>query len=410
MIPAPLAITGVGVRTAAGGLDGLWDSISAGRHHLAALDDGADGRPPRLVARLDEPLEGLFPRRIDAGASRHARLGAAAMAELLGPDGGDAAGAGLVFASASQGQDLAERVWKRFGEYDIRSIDQDSLRSLTNSGATQIIAVRYDLGGFVQSIDGASAAGLLALQAAAAALRSGLSRRVFVVAGEANVFPASLAFYEKKVLLGSVTHTFFGRWRDPEPRSLDTAIHPFGPPSESDRGAIGEAGAALCLETLEGARSRGAEVFALLDDVHAWFHADGYHGADRELVGLARVLEPFSGSLPGSIHLPVSGAWVLDTGVIEATSRVFPGAHAFSIEPQIGHCGAASSLLNIALAVRALQERIRLPTRGLDFGTRDPRCLLVPTGGFVPDPDLEEIVVPSCGWGGWNAAARIRRA
>lgn len=409
MRDGPLAITGVGVRTAAGSLDGLWDSIRAGRHHLSALDDGTDGRPPRLVARIEDALEGLFPRRIDTGASRHARLGAAALVELLG-SGHPTEGAGLVFASASQGQDLAERVWKRFGDDDIRSIDQDSLRSLTNSGATQILAVRFGLGGFVQSVDGASAAGLLALQAAAQALRTGRSRQVYVVAGEANVFPASLAFYEKKVLLGGVTHTFFGRWRDPQPRPLDAAIHPFGDAAESDRGAIGEAGAALRLETLEDARARGAEVLALLDDVHTWFHADGYHGADRDLVGLGRVLEPFSPEHPGSLHLPVSGAWVLDSGVVEAASRVFPGTHAFSVEPQIGHCGAASSLLNIALAVRALRERVRLPTRGLDFGPRDPRCLLAPAAVEIADPGLETIVVPSCGWGGWNAAVRIRRA
>lgn len=410
MSVAPLAITGVGVRSAAGGLEALWESVREGRHHLSALDDGSDGRPPRLVARVEDPLEGLFPRRIDAGASRHARLGASALVELLAECGGDAAGAGLVFASASQGQDLAERVWKRFGEYDIRSIEQDSLRSLTNSGATQILAVRFGLEGFVQSIDGASAAGLLALQAAAFAIRSGLSERMYVVAGEANVFPASLAFYEKKVLLGGVTHTFFGRWRDPEPRPLSEAIHPFGAAADSDRGAIGEAGVALCVETLEGARARGAEVFALLDDVQACFHADGYHGADRDLVGLGKVLAPFAASPPGSVHLPVSGAWVLDTGVIEAASRVFPGVHAFSVEPLVGHCGAASSLLNIALAVRALKERVHLPTRGLGFCPRDVRCRLVPSANLVEDPSLETVVVPSCGWGGWNAAARIRRA
>lgn len=406
----PLAITGVGMRTAAGDSDGLWDSVLALRHHLEALDDGSDGRPPRLVAKIEDSLEGFFPRRIDAGASRHARLGAAALSDLLARDPAEMPESGLVFASASQGQDLAERVWKRFGEYDIRGIEQDSLRSLTNSGATQLLAVRFGLSGFVQSVDGASAAGLLALRTAAHALRSGWSKRIFVVAGEANVFPASLAFYEKKVLLGGVTHTFFGRWRDPEPRALDAAIQPFGPPSRSDRGAIGEAGVALALETLEGAQARGARVLGLLDDVHAWFHADGYHGADRALLGLSRVLQPFSGSPPGSLHLPVSGAWVLDTGVIEACSRVFPGRHAFTVEPLVGHCGAASSLLNIALALRALDSRTNLPTRGLESGSLDGACRLEPRGEASPAPDLTEIVVPSCGWGGWNAAARIRRA
>lgn len=405
-----LVISSVGVACGAGNLDDLWESCIHNRHHLESLEDGTDERPPRLVSRVAGDLGGLFPRRTEAGASRHSRLAARAWIDCLADDQGAEAPAGLVFCSASQGQDLAERVWPSLRSTDAREMDQEGLRTLTNSGAAQLLAARFSSTGFVQSVDGASAAGLLSLQAAAMALHAGIARRVMVVAGEANLYDASLAFYEKKILLGGATHTFFGRRKDPRPRPLDASIVPFGSIEESDRGAIGEAGVALCLETLASAHDRGARILAHLADVRTHFYTEGYHGTDRAFAGLAKVLVPFQSQGMDSVHLPVSGSWVLDHGPILACSKLFAGCHAHSPEPLVGHAGAASSLLNLALAVRALQQRTTLPTRGLNPAKMDPDCALAPSSAPIQVPGIRRVGVVSCGWGGWNAAAVLERA
>ncbi|MBK8800979.1 MAG: hypothetical protein IPN71_02780 [Fibrobacteres bacterium] len=405
-----LVITAAGVVCGAGNLDGLWESCLQSRHHLESLEDGTEDRPPRLVSRVRENLEGLFPRRVEPGASRHSRLAARALIDCLADDQGAESPAGLVFCSAAQGQDLAERVWPTLRTTDVRDMDQEGLRTLTNSGAAQLLAARFSCAGFVQSVDGASAAGMLSLQAAALALHAGLARRVMVVSGEANLYDASLAFYEKKILLGGATHTFFGRRKDPRPRELDQAIVPFGSLEHSDRGALGEAGVALCLETLASAHDRGARILAHLSDVRTHFHTEGYHGTDRAFAGLAKVLEPFQGQSLDSLHLPICGSWVLDHGPILAASRLFPGCHAHSPEPLVGHAGAASSLLNLALAVRALQHRVLLPTRGLNANGMDPDCTLTPSTLPLDAPEIRRVGVVSCGWGGWNAAAVLERA
>jgi 3-oxoacyl-(acyl-carrier-protein) synthase len=364
-----------------------------------------------VVGRIDSEFTDVFPKKVNSFVSRHTKLGAVAISECIARSGLAEAAVrqtGLLFGSTSHGQDRVKEMVETLGSVPFPEIDYNIVNSISNAGSSSLLAAHFNLQGYVHSIEAASCSAMLSLLTGRMAVRSGLCTRVLCAVGEANLFPATFLFYSRRVRLDGATYTFFGKQRDPEERAPDAFVVPFCSPPISDRGAIAEGGCCILLESLESAQSRGAEILGELEDVEYFFHSDGYHGIDKELTGLKNVLQKYQELSIDSLYLPVTGSYPLDVGLYTMASTIFPKTHAFSVEPIIGHTGAATTLFNVTLALKSLAGKVLLPTRNLRHNDFDPACRLLPSDDPREKRQLSRILVASCGWGGYSGACIIR--
>lgn len=412
-------ITAAGSCTAAGNSQDLWKAVTGKKSALTAWPDMDCIDPPLAAAgRYPFPLDAIFPPRTTRFASRHSLLGAEALAECLtqahipaGPGTEPAQPSGLlesamkqalIFGSASQGVERINAVLEALSSTPFSEIEPKLVNCISNAGACQLIATRFGIFGPNVSVEAASSSGLYALHQGAALIRTGSCNRVYTVAGEANLNPATCLFYSRRVRLPGQALNFFGTLPSAEPRPPEYAVQPFCTAGVSDRGAIAEGSAALLLETAESAASRKASLLAEVEHSAVAFFAENFNGSDQQMKGLASLLERFTGQKFDSIYLPVTGCYVLDAGLYSLCSRLFPHTHCFTAEPVIGHTGGATGLINAALAVRSLTEGLLLPTANLHPEFRDPCCTLKPADEIQP-LRFGRILVVSSGWGGYSS-------
>jgi 3-oxoacyl-(acyl-carrier-protein) synthase len=406
-----IVITSTGSVSAAGDQKALEEAIRNGTSCLTACSHLSPGEI-LTAGEVSLPLSGIFPERIERYASRHTLLGAAAIQQCLRSSGvtdvtdGES---GLVFGSASIGQDQIARLYQEIISRPLSQTDPGRISTITDTGAASMIASRYGFTGIIQTASGASSTGLQAVFQAALLIRSGLCNRVFCVAGEANLTPATALFYRRKVRSDGITCSFFGKTVNSEYRSPDKTVIPFAKIETSDRGAIAEGGAAVLLESLESALQRNAPILAEITGISAFYYSDNYHGLDAESRGLNRILDKIAPEPDDLLILPVTGCRPLDAPLYLTLSRRLPGARVFSLEPLIGHTGGAAGLLNLTAALLSLRLQTRFATRNFQKNNADPKLQLLPLENNEPDPGLSACTILSPGWGGFNAGIRIRK-
>ncbi|MDA3851753.1 MAG: beta-ketoacyl synthase N-terminal-like domain-containing protein [Spirochaetaceae bacterium] len=402
-------VTAMGSCSAAGDTQAFWDSTLAQKCCLSEYASEKES-PAKVVGSVSLKLNSIFPGRYQSFISRHAQLGAFAMKECLRNSGLPLEmliDSGLLFGSASQGMDKAYDVIKALDEKPFNRVNYNLLNSISDSSVCHLLAAHFGIGGYVHSLSAASCTGMIALLNGFNALKSGVSKRIFVASGEANLFPSTLLFYTRKVFLQGASYYIFGKVEDPQERDLENYVIPFSPPYISDRGAIAEAGAALLLETEEAVMERGVEPLGEIKEGSFSFYADSHHGHDPQQIGLRRVFEKLKIKDVDSLYLPVSGSHVIDAALVSCCSRYFPKRHVFTAEPLIGHTGGATSLLNIILAVKSLQEGIKLPTKNFRDREFDDQFKLVPSSISIKAKDFSSVLVASSGWGGYNGACVV---
>jgi 3-oxoacyl-(acyl-carrier-protein) synthase len=413
MKDSKIVITGFGVITAAGDTAGLWNAVLNKQNHITSYkDETFHDCPVKAVGRVTSGLENIFPEKIMGSVSRHAELAGASLKECISISkikDKIKNGYGLIFASASNGQDQIKLLYDNIQTKNFNEINYDSINSISNAGVCHLLAGNFNINGYIHSVEGASCSGMIAVITAYNLIKAGICDRVFCTTGDANIFPATFLFYSRKVRMGGTSLSFFGKIKDPEQRELDDYIQPFCQPRYSDRGVIAEAGGTILIESLESAQSRRSDIFAEIEDVSYYFHSDNFHGTDRDQTGLKKVLNTFKNSSPDSIYMPVTGCYILDYYPYKISGEYFPGLHCFSAEPVIGHTGAATSMINIILAVLSLKNKTLLPTKNLKPEYFDPQCMLTPSSESLKEKDINKILILSSGWGGYNGSCLVKK-
>ncbi|HVR70646.1 MAG TPA: beta-ketoacyl-[acyl-carrier-protein] synthase family protein [Vicinamibacteria bacterium] len=375
-----VVVTGLGAVSAAGiGVGALADALRTGRSCVRTLDDesaapgGAIGAPAPAL----DPLEFVSRRQ-----ARH--LDRAALLCVL---------AGREALADSR---LLE------GPIDRARVGVYKGMSLTGIGGSCLSALqRLDGDGVAAASASVSAACALAL--AVGHIRLGEIDAAVVGGGEAPLSRAVLASFARAGLLSS-------RKEDPE-----TACRPFD--ATRDGIVLGEAGAAVVVESMDHALRRGARIHAEVAAVAVTSEAGspvapGAHARQR-----ARALQ--SALRRGAIragevqYVAAHGSATRDNDEVEtAALKAALGDHAYGVQvsamkSMLGHTLGASALLETVGTILAMLGGFLPPT--INLRVPDPDCDLDYVPGRARPETVNVALVANAGVDGRNTAVLLRR-
>jgi 3-oxoacyl-[acyl-carrier-protein] synthase II len=232
-------------------------------------------------------------------------------------------------------------------------------------------------------------------------LRRGAVTRALVVAADARLYPEAMARYAR---LGALSR------RNDDPPA---ACRPFA--ADRDGFVVGEAGAALVLESPATAAARNAVSYGRL--AGAAVGNDAYHPT-RERPGATGAVDVMVRALADAgldptavdaVNAHGTGTRANDAAEATALHAVFD-AHGgpppvSAVKSQLGHTLMAAGLVETIAALIALRDGFLSPT--LNLLTPDPACDLdaVPLHARPASPRV--ILKNAFGFGGHNAALVI---
>lgn len=420
----PVVVTGLGACTSLGAtLDATWAALATGRSGItatlpASLPPGI-GRVAAAAAEADRPPS-LRTAKHAKYAGRAVTLALHALAEATAAvDLGDLDPLRVAVhgATGQTGLDVEEffpalaAAWADDPSHDFaavggrasRLVDPHfSLRTLGNGGLALVAAelgARGSSTNYVQS----EMASAYALRAALNDLRDGRCDAAVVFACDSWLQPSQWLACQAEGLLSEA-------WPEPALRPFDRARDGLVP---------GEAGAVAVLETSSRAEARGATTLGFIDEVDLGYSPAAAGTASA--VGLAAALDlarergewahvADAGSGDPTLVMVARGLGTREHDREElhalADARV-GGAVVTAFKGATGYVGAATGVLELALALRALQARMAPPIVGL----REPdSCNEVPL--LLSPRGLgsgARALLATAGWSGDWAITAVRR-
>ncbi|MCP4050044.1 MAG: hypothetical protein GY730_04990 [bacterium] len=207
-----------------------------------------------------------------------------------------------------------------------------------------------------------------------------------------------IVFY--KTILGRKRNFLGNQTRLPK-----KSIVPFCTKNISNQGVVGEAAACFCIESLQSAKKRGAKIYAEVQSTYDYFYSSGLSGEDPHHTGMDKVIQTTQKIYKEKIDYTIqsaTGFWLLDNINYKALYKNLGEVYTTSIEPIIGHTGAASGLLNSFIACKALENNIVVPTINVDTKNIDSDFRLK----YISKPLKKKIKTSSViatGFGGYNS-------
>jgi 3-oxoacyl-[acyl-carrier-protein] synthase II/nodulation protein E len=266
------------------------------------------------------------------------------------------------------------------------------VRSMASAGASQV-AIAHGVTGPVLNISTACASATHAMGLAFQMVRSGMVEAALTGGHEAPL-----------------TFGFLRAWDSMRVVS-PTQCRPFS--ADRDGMTLGEGAALFCLETLDGARARGATVYGEI--VGFGMSSDASHITQPDPAGAAaamrRALEDagIEAGQVGYINAHGTGTLANDAVEAEAIRRVFGegGVAVGSTKPLHGHSIGATGAVEALATVLALREGLLPATAGLVRPDESLRLDLVM--GEARRTDVEYGLSNSLAFGGLNAVLAFRR-
>lgn len=394
-----VAVTGVGAVSPWGwGSDPLWAGLCSGRPAIGPFDriDHRDHRTHVAAQVPDgEATSPTHAQRLSL-AERFAIRAAVEAVSMAAADVVRLPDVGVFFASSTGGLLEAEEYY-----YDHRGGGNPDLRGIVShllSAPGEAVARHLSTTGPVTTVSSACASGALAIGQALRALRTG--EVSMAVAGGADV-------------LCRITYGGFNALRsvDEEP------CRPFR--SERQGLSLGEGAGAVMLETLDSARSRGAQPLALL--AGAGSSSDAHHmtAPKPDGSGAARALEAalvdagIGADAVDFINAHGTGTALNDAAEWSCFLQVF-GERAEQLpvtatKGSIGHyLGAAGAIEAVATVLCLERGRVHPTPESGDIDPATPLMLVV--GEPLELPRRATAVSLNLGFGGCNAVLALQTA
>jgi 3-oxoacyl-[acyl-carrier-protein] synthase-1 len=418
-----IVFTGLGAVCAAGlTIEGIWDSIQAGRSSIGRLTQwDSDRCPVRHAAEVtgvaahtlveDKKLHKFLSRTDLFGlyASQFAiqHSGLLAFREKLDP--ATVAGfndrTGIFVGSGggvySSNYDFFPLMTQANGDLQTFGRELDSsvnpmwlLTHLPNN-VLCYIGIRHGFKGTNACITNQCVGGVQALAEGAAAIRLGEAERAVAAGHDSPIEPETILHYHRLGLLAE-----------------EELLRPFD--SRRAGTVFGEGAAAVVLETAEGAESRRVPILGELLGTGCVSEGTGILDVRPDGDGVKRAIELALGDAGiareqvGLIVAHGNGTRASDASEAVAIRRIFgerpPPVTAFKWA--YGHLIAASGILDAVMALMALRKRIApgIPT----LRSLDPALAPLPVSSS-PQPLSEDIALVLCrGFGGMNTAVVVR--
>lgn len=404
---APVAVTGLGLATAAGlGTEATWDGVCAGVS-AAARNPALDGLPVDISCTVPglDPVRHVGRRSI-LMHDRFTQLAIVAAREAvadagLDPRRWDGARVGVVVGCGLGGVSTWEEQHRRMLEHGPGKVSALLVPMLVPNMAAGNLAI--DLGATGPNFVTATAcsSGATAIGTAAQLLREDACDIVVAGGAEAGVSPLMVTGFAQ---MGALSR------RLGEPAA---ASRPFD--ADRDGFVIGEGSGILVLEREADARARGARVRSLLAGYGA--SADAHHltapePEGRAVLAAVRTALGQAGAAPGDIgHVNAHGTSTRLNDAIEAATlrrALGDGAAVTSTKGVLGHTLGAAGAIEAALTVLALERSLIPPTANLE--RLDPGVELDVVAGAPRKASLDAALSTSFGFGGQNAALVFRAA
>ena len=409
-----VVVTGLGAVTPVGADTGsYWEGLLAGRNGIGRVRcfDPA-GYPVQIAGEvLDFDAERYLDRRTARRTGRFAQMAVGAALQALDDAGLLRDGAadpglrddlGVVMASSGDAFNMGEE-WKVTEERGPGRADPFIITRRGQHMAAARVARLLGARGPNTTINTACASGTDALGHALSLLRLGRARAVLAGGSDAMVTPLALASMGR---LGALSK----KNDDPE-----HASRPFD--ARRDGFVLSEGAGVLLLETEDGARARGARVYAELAGVGWSFDATDDTAPDVEGQSLAirRAMED-AGVGPADIdYINAHGTSTplndrTETAAIklalgEERARAIPIS---STKSMTGHLVSGAGGIEAVASVLTLTRGCIPPT--INHEVPDPECDLdVVPNEARPAPGLGAVISNSFGLGGQNASAVFRR-
>jgi 3-oxoacyl-[acyl-carrier-protein] synthase II len=404
-----VVVTGLGAITPVGNTaPETWRAAVAGESGIdwiRAFD--ADGLPVRVAAEVKEFVpDGLASPKEVRRLDRNVLLALAAGKEAVDDaklNGYDPMRVGILFGSAiggfigimEQGEVMRERGPDRVSPYFIPNVLVDA--------ASGQLAISLGIRGPNYAPVSACATGSHAVGEAAEMIKRGDADAILAGGTEACIHPLILAgFTAMRGLAAENEHPPLAS------RPFDATRAGF---------VMGEGACVLVLEELEGARARGARMYA--EVLGYGTSNDAYHMAapEPEAIGVAKMMEAAldrAGVEPervGYINAHGTSTPLGDAAETKAIKDVF-GDHAYklavsSTKSVMGHCFGAAGAIEAMMCVLAVHEGVLPPT--INYRNPDPVCDLDYVPNAAREADVEVALSNAMGLGGHNACVLVGR-
>lgn len=269
------------------------------------------------------------------------------------------------------------------------------LRNLPNNVLCHV-GIRHDFKGTNACVTNQCLGGVATLSEAANALREGEADRAVAVGHDTALDIETMVNFDRIGLL------------------TKQALRPFD--KDRDGTVVGEGAAAFILETLEAATARGANVLGEFLGSAAATEATGIVNVCPDGEGVTRAIQlalEDAKLAPDDIGMVVAhgnGTLASDASEVMALRSVFgeriPPVTGFKWS--LGHTFAASGVLDLALALRALQENVvpGIPT----LQTLDPTLAPLPATPTPQRPVAPTALLICRGFGGMNLVVIVQAA
>jgi 3-oxoacyl-[acyl-carrier-protein] synthase II len=404
-----VVVTGLGAVTPVGNTaPETWRAAVAGESGIdwiSAFD--ADGLPVRVAAEVkDFDPAGLASPKELRRLDRNVLLALQAAKEAVADaslNGYDPMRVGILFGSAiggligimEQGEVLRERGPDRVSPYFIPNVLVDA--------ASGQLAISLGIRGPNYAPVSACATGSHAVGEGAELIRRGDADAILAGGTEACIHPLILAGFT--AMRGLAVEN-----EDPP-----LASRPF----DATRAGfvMGEGACVLVLEELEGARARGATVYA--EVLGYGTSNDAYHMAapEPEAIGVGEMMRAAlerAGVDPqrvGYINAHGTSTPLGDAAETKAIKDVF-GEHAYelavsSTKSVMGHCFGAAGAIEAMMCVLAVRDGVLPPT--INYRNPDPSCDLDYVPNESREADVEVALSNAMGLGGHNACVLVGR-
>ena len=413
--PRRVCITGLGCVTPIGtGRATFWANLVAGRSGVRRITSfDTEGLPVRIAAEVAgfDPTTEMsakdlrnVPRTVPLAlraaslALEDADLNASEMTLE------ERRRAGVVLGTGGGGLAFTEAQYKHFFAGEPSRASVYTIPASTHGGLSSELSMRYDLRALSHVVSTGCTSSTDAIAYAAEHIARGRADVMLAGGVDAPVAPGILAGFNLMTVLTK-------NWNDAPAR----ASRPFA----RDRSGIvlGEGAWVFALESVDGARRRGARILAEITGYGAT--CDAHHRVRLEESGeeparaMSMALED-AGRAPDQVdYVNLHGtATVLNDRIETRAVKLALGSHASrtpmsATKSQIGHPQGASGAAGLAAALCAINTSRIPPTINLD--EPDPECDL----DYVPNEAIErsvDVALCNCiGFGSKNSALVVER-